>query len=137
MRFELGTSARVLVIDDSPTARTVMNTLLSNAGYKVFVIPSAIGATQLIYERSIDVVLIDLNMPGLSGERLIGLLRSNPKLQRLILIVVSGENEEELERVRTGGQVNAVLRKEDIGPPLLQALQRLLAGARGLRRLEL
>jgi CheY-like chemotaxis protein len=133
VRTELRSSIRVLVIDDSVVARTMMVELLSSAGYSVFSIPSAIGATRIIYQHSIDVVLVDLGMPGLSGDKLIGLLRSNPKLRRLILIVVSGESDEELARLLAEGNVQAVFRKRDIEERLLRELQHLLLASSASR----
>src|SRR5262245_15144695 len=88
---------RVLVIDDSVSARTAAKDVLVHAGFEVYALPSAIGATRLILRNRIEAVVVDLSMPGLSGDRLVALIRQNPRLRELIVVIVSGESAEELE----------------------------------------
>src|SRR5690242_9871422 len=87
------TKIRVLVIDDSDAARAAVNAVLAPAGYEVHQLPSAIGATRTILRNGIDAVILDISMPGLSGDRLIELLRSNPRFNDLVIVVVSGDPE--------------------------------------------
>lgn len=118
---------RVLVIDDSVSARTAAKEILDRAGFEVFALPSAIGATRLILRNRIEAVVVDLSMPGLSGDRLVGLLRENPRLRGLIVVIVSGESPEELKRVAESTQVDGVLSKESMGRELPTLLRRRFA----------
>ena len=123
-------SSRVLVIDDSESARLAIRAELSGAGFDVYSLPSAIGATRMLVRRSIDAVVIDLGMPGLSGDLLVGLLRRNPRLRSLVIVVVSGEREEELERVAREIDVDAVLAKDRIPMELSGLIAELLRSRR-------
>jgi len=125
MTSEPSSTSRVLVIDDSAVARTTIVEILSAAGYVVYSLPSAIGATRMIYQHAIGVVLVDLGMPGLSGDKLIGLIRNNPRLKDLVLVVVSGESEQELARLEAEGFVDAVIPKRDASLRLLGELRRV------------
>ena len=125
------TLTNVLIIDDSPAARATMAAALRIAGFGVFELSSAIGATRTILRNDIAAVVVDLSMPGLSGDKLVGLLRSNARLSQLIIIVVSGQSGEELERIANECRVDAVLAKREINHRLVHLLDSLLRNSSG------
>lgn len=119
------TRRKVLVIDDSDTARHALRDLLLLADYDVLLLPSAIGATRLILQQRVEAVIVDLSMPGLSGDRLIEVLRKNPRLHKLVIVLVSGESEAELQQVRHKVDVQAVMSKTSVKYELVPMLERL------------
>lgn len=125
---------RVLIIDDSAAARMKMEELLFAAGYETMSLPSAIGATRTILRNNINVVVADVSMPGLSGDRLVNLLRDNPRLKHLGVIIVTGRDEEELQRIRRETDANAVIAKANLDRLLVSAVEAIVgrpgAGAR-------
>jgi CheY-like chemotaxis protein len=123
------TKIRVLVIDDSDAARAAVNAVLAPAGYEVHQLPSAIGATRTILRNGIDAVILDISMPGLSGDRLIELLRSNPRFNDLVIIVVSGDPEN-LKRISDTLPVDGVVPKSQIQSRLELTLARALSSAK-------
>lgn len=56
-----------LVVDDSPTARTVMTALLREAGFSTSSVGSAAEATAFLRNSTVDFCTLDLNMPGMDG----------------------------------------------------------------------
>lgn len=127
---------RVLIIDDSDTARaTIANTLL-DAGYQVFEISSAIGATRTILRNHIEAVVVDVSMPGLSGDMLIKVLRKNVRFVDLTIIVVSGTEQQGLDAIRQSGEADGVLSKAQIPTELVQLLGRLLTQPRRPRTVQ-
>lgn len=115
---------KALVIDDSETARTAIGNVLSRSGWEVFELPSAIGATRTILRYEIDAVILDLSMPGLTGDKLVSVLRSNPKLRGLVVIIVSGRPPRELAMVRERVAADAVLSKDEVSSVLMPTLYR-------------
>lgn len=109
-----GKDCSVLVIDDSDIARTKMVELLTAAGMKVVSRASPIGATRVILTSDINVVVIDLLMPGMRGDRLAALFRGNPRLASLGVVLVSGESESELNRLRVEVGADAVVSKSNL-----------------------
>jgi len=82
-----GLASRVLVVDDSAVAREVLSTILRRDGFDVEIVSSAQAAFQRIMQRRPDVVLLDLEMPGMGGlEFLERIMRSMP----LPVVVCSG-----------------------------------------------
>src|SRR5262245_54945747 len=102
---------KVLVVDDDPTARELLSSELAQAGYETLSLPSSIGVTRFIQEQNIEVVIIDVHMPSLRGDRLAKLLRGNPKFAKLVVILVSGESEVELEPLSSTVGADAVISK--------------------------
>lgn len=58
---------RALVVDDSPTARTVITRVLQAGNFKAISVGSADEATKFLAEHEVDLVTLDLQMPGLDG----------------------------------------------------------------------
>ncbi|MDB4993630.1 MAG: Response regulator [Myxococcaceae bacterium] len=66
---------RVLIVDDDPLRLELVHRGLSFAGFEVSTLGSPIGATSALRNFAPDIVLIDVDIPGLPGDRLMGLLR--------------------------------------------------------------
>jgi DNA-binding response OmpR family regulator len=58
---------RILVVDDEPQIRRIMRAVLVAKGYEVFEAESGENALALIRSSKFDLVLLDINMPGISG----------------------------------------------------------------------
>lgn len=65
--------AEVLVVDDSAVSREVLRAVLSQAGFEVHTAANAEIALRRVAERPIGVVVLDLNLPGISGLELMAL----------------------------------------------------------------
>ena len=79
---------RILVIDDDADALQILTDYLELEGYEV--LPTADGATgmQLLASQPVELVITDLNLPGISGMDVIDIIRKNyPRVQ---VIVVTG-----------------------------------------------
>ncbi|WP_437600770.1 response regulator [Sorangium sp. So ce590] len=116
----------VLVIDDSEIAREEVCRVLGAAGFQVIALPSPIGATQAIVRHQARIVVLDVFMPTIRGDRLLTLFRKNQRLGHLSVILMSGHSEKELEQLQMEVQADAVLSKRHLDR--LPALVRRLAG---------
>lgn len=84
---------KVLVVDDNELIRKIVNTYLSKRGYDVFLCEGPFGVLNKVKEFIPDVILMDLNMPGLSGKTLTDLLRKERTRIGCKLLVFSSEDE--------------------------------------------
>ena len=89
----------VLVIDDDEIAREYLCDVLRRAGFIVDDLPSTIGVTNKIVRDKYHVVVLDVMMPAIRGDKLAGLLRKNPHLQGLGVVLVSGAPASELTQL--------------------------------------
>jgi CheY-like chemotaxis protein len=119
---------RVLVIDDSDIARQSMAAALKGAGCEVFERSSPIGASADIVRNEIQAVVIDMNMPIMSGGRFAELVRQNPRFAKIVLVMVTGDSVEELQELGQRVQADAVLAKKSAAAELVPTVLRLLRG---------
>lgn len=118
----MSTHPRVLVIDDDEVAREAMREILEGAGCVVIDASSPIGATKSIVDNRIDVIVLDVMMPDISGDKLATLLRSNPRMHQLSIILVSGVDATKLAQLAAGVKADALVAKADIHRELSQAV---------------
>ncbi|MDA8155383.1 MAG: response regulator [Actinomycetota bacterium] len=109
-----GRKKTILVIDDDEKLLMTTKELLENEGYKVLTHMRAFGATAAVGLIKPDLVLLDINMPGLSGDRLAYLLRSNEKTRDVPVVFYSSNDEDTLRRAVTTHKVSGYIAKGDI-----------------------
>jgi DNA-binding response OmpR family regulator len=118
---------RVLVIDDDDLAREYLCTVLRRAGFAVFDLPSTLGATVRITRDEIQVVVLDVMMPSIRGDKLATLLRKNSALAELGVVLVSSCPRSELDSLALDFDAEAVVGKDEARTKLVDAV---LAAAR-------
>ncbi|MDR3752146.1 MAG: response regulator [Terracidiphilus sp.] len=69
------TTARLLIVDDEPSIRTSMSHVLTEIGYGVRTANDGFAALRELRQEVPDIVLSDLNMPGMSGFELLTVVR--------------------------------------------------------------
>ncbi len=115
---------RVLVIDDDDVARDVIIDVLQQEGHQVTSLPSPIGATKHIVDQQVDVVVLDVMMPSMRGDKLAMLLARNPKLKHLGVVLVTGAKLEEMNALLDELGSVAVVPKGGIQTELVPAVRK-------------
>ena len=87
------TSARILVVDDEPQIRRVLKSALSAQGYEVFDARSGEEALDAIRERRFELVLLDVNMPGIGGLEACRQIRPTSDIAIIMLTVRDAEQD--------------------------------------------
>ena len=80
----------VLLVEDDGWLRYIMAELLADDGYEVVEATTGTQALALVEERAPDVVVLDLNLPEMSGLEVLHELRANEQTLALPVIVMSG-----------------------------------------------
>src|SRR5579875_2937196 len=86
-------SGRVLVVDDEPQLRRVMRTALGANGYEAFEARTGEEALEALRENSPDLVLLDMNMPGMGGMAACRAIRAQSEAAILVLSVRDSEKD--------------------------------------------
>jgi len=90
--------AKVLIIDDEPNVRTLLDMLLRPMGYDVMLADNGWTGLQLYRQEHPDVILLDLNMPKLDGLAVLKQIRSVDSKQPVIVLTgdTSPDREQEV-----------------------------------------
>ncbi|MDP2834893.1 MAG: hybrid sensor histidine kinase/response regulator [Pseudomonadota bacterium] len=89
---------RILVADDSITTRTLEQSILENAGYRVQVAADGEQAWEALHNGSFDLLITDVEMPELDGFELTRRIRSDAHLADLPVVIVTSLGSEEHRR---------------------------------------
>jgi two-component system phosphate regulon response regulator PhoB len=81
----------VLLVEDDRSVRRYLEVTLQRSGYRVVTAGDGLEAMKLALSNDIDVVVTDAIMPHLSGQELARFLRSNSKVSRLPIILLTGQ----------------------------------------------
>jgi CheY-like chemotaxis protein len=88
-----GARRKVLVVDDCPTIRKLVTLTLEARGYQVRAAGDGYEAVDMLRDHGVpDLVLLDIDMPGMDGYQLCKLLRQNPDTTRLPILMLSGKD---------------------------------------------
>jgi two-component system, chemotaxis family, sensor histidine kinase and response regulator WspE len=89
----------VLVVDDSLTVRELERKLLSSRGYEVEVAVDGMDGWNAVRTGDFHLVVTDIDMPRMDGIELVTLIRKDPNLKSLPVVIVSYKDREE-DRLR-------------------------------------
>lgn len=121
--------ARILVADDALTTRTAMKALLEIAGYDVISAADGVEALRLLRETPCQLVVSDVQMPGLDGLGLTRAIRAEETLMRLpVVLVTSLDSPEDRAAGREAGADGYLIKREVDRGALLDLVRQLLPG---------
>ncbi|WP_199728843.1 response regulator, partial [Corallococcus sp. CA053C] len=92
---------RILIVDDSEMTARIIEADLVSKGFEVHIADSADKATKIILKKQTrpDLVLLDVRMPNVNGEQFCRFIKSNSLFKGIKVLLCSGENVEELQRI--------------------------------------
>jgi two-component system cell cycle response regulator DivK len=80
---------RILVVDDNEDNRQILIDLLSGAGYEVIEAVTGLDAVTIATREVPDLVLMDIQLPGIDGHEATRRIKSQPALARIPVIAVT------------------------------------------------
>jgi PAS domain S-box-containing protein len=117
-------AGKILVVDDEAVVRSMAKRGLERYGYEVELAESGPEAVEAVRAGGVDAVLLDLSMPGMSGqETLVELRKLNA---RLPVLLSSGYNEAETMRLFVGMDVAGFIQKPYSSPHLAKRIKATL-----------
>ncbi len=94
-------AGRILVVDDDPQIRRAMRTTLTGRGYEVADARTGEEALEALRSGNYDLVLLDMNMPGMGGIETCRLIRSSSEVA-IIMLTVSNSEKDKVEALDAG-----------------------------------
>jgi CheY-like chemotaxis protein len=92
-----GRGTKVLLVEDEEQLRRVMKDLLEREGYLVSEARDGIQALDQVDRHAPDIIVLDLNLPGLDGYSVLQQLRSRPATRTIPVMVLTAKGDEDNE----------------------------------------
>ncbi len=117
---------KILVIDDDPDMTRILEDILTPHNYEVLVAHDGMSAVEKTNQERIDLILLDIRMPLLSGFWFADIFRQRPQTKGVPVIVMSAlAGEEEVKKAYSLG-ARAYLKKPFRSEELLTVIQKAL-----------
>ncbi|MDD5697563.1 MAG: SpoIIE family protein phosphatase [Victivallaceae bacterium] len=102
---EVAAKTRIMIIDDTADNLSLLNKLLTEQGYEIALFPKAELALRALALNIPDLILLDINMPGMNGFEFCAELKKNARYREIPIIFLSAMQDiaDKLNAFRTGG----------------------------------
>jgi DNA-binding response OmpR family regulator len=118
--------ARILVIDDEPSLRNLLEVELRQAGFTILLSGNAEEGLRLVHEQKPDGVILDLNLPDIPGAEVCKRIRQDPAVGMVPILVLTGCDTEDLPASCLEGGADDFLQKPFNTKELIARLRALL-----------
>jgi response regulator RpfG family c-di-GMP phosphodiesterase len=122
---------RILLVDDDSALRTLLRTTFEVADVAVVEADSAAAARRKIRANKPDVIVLDVNMPGMTGLELCALLKAEPATKDIPIVLLTGSDTGSADAAKKAG-ADAFVRKPFSPLELLAVAERLAGGLYGV-----
>ena len=124
----VNTNKLIAVIDDEPDFLLTISSILKRKGFRV-ITGSAESAVNPILEKSPDLILLDINLPGKSGLEICRQVKSGKSTKDIPIVIVSGNAD--IRYAYKGCYADNYLQKPFGVPQLINVISKLFKGNRG------
>ncbi|HLM75816.1 MAG TPA: response regulator [Polyangiaceae bacterium] len=119
--------AKVIIVDDDANFCALVIRSLRRAGFDAACHTSPFGTLNAIRKGSFDLVILDINMPGLDGPSLVKLLRETKGLEQTKILLYSLCEEDMLRKIAREAGVTGWVKKSSSQNELIGAVTSALA----------
>lgn len=126
---ELPTSpsnGRILVVDDEPHIRRMLEAVLGSRGYDVTTASDGLQGLHDLGETSVDLVILDLMMPGANGLEILSQIRTDPTRSSTPVIILTAKGQDTDREAALAGGADDFLTKPFSPKKLLARIEEIL-----------
>lgn len=119
---------KILLVDDESFILNATASMLRSAGHEVHVCEQWACVASTVRTHQPDLVLLDYNMPALTGDKICQILKRNVMNDRMRVVLYSAEPESDLIRITTECGADGYIRKNVPARELLERITQLADG---------
>jgi DNA-binding response OmpR family regulator len=120
---------RILVVDGEPHIRRVLESILGSRGFDVLMASDGMQGLDEWGEERIDLVILDLMMPGGAGLEILSKIRSNPRRSDTPVIILTAKGQDTDREAALAGGANDFLTKPFSPKKLIARIEEILGDA--------
>ena len=125
--------SKILVAEDSDVQRGVLTAIVeSRKNYEVIEANNGTDAMKLVYKTNPDVVILDVEMPGMNGLQICYRMKNDPKIGHIPVMIVTATSQNSKmsdEQLRERARADDFITKPFQSADILKRIDRLLADA--------
>jgi len=99
---------RILIVDDEPDMRMLLRMTLERSGFDVEEAETGEEAVAMAGDASIDLVLLDMNLPGIDGLEAAAAIRQDGRIDLPLIILTAASDATLPERAEAGGCTDVI-----------------------------
>ena len=122
-------SRRILVVDDAPSVTGVVQFVLDAEGYESEIVEDGRHAIAAVERARPDLILLDLNVPGLNGYEIAEKLHERPEMAGIPIILLTGTRESATNPRLAGYPIKDIVLKPFSPKELIGRIRRVLDGS--------
>lgn len=119
-------NAHILVVDDEPHIRRVLSAVLGSSGYDVTMASNGSEGLAELGVEAIDLVILDLMMPGANGLEILSRIRTHPERSATPVIILTAKGQDTDREAALAGGANDFLTKPFSPKKLLARIEEIL-----------
>jgi CheY-like chemotaxis protein len=124
------TMARILVVEDEIDTRMVLGKFLTIAGHNVLQAANGWEALLVLDTTSVDLILLDVMMPGMDGVTFLQILRQAKKHKEMPVVLITALDVSDIaQRTRAFGVQGILPKTQRLLDDLIKTVQRILSSA--------
>ena len=128
------TSAKVMVVDDDPVVLSTLRELLELEGFEVVTVEGPLAFWEALLESEPDILVLDIEMPHISGVELCRVVRNDPRWEELPILFLSVHTDpDSIQRV-FDAKADDFVGKPIVGPELITRITNRIERARSARK---
>ncbi|HTL39394.1 MAG TPA: response regulator [Methylomirabilota bacterium] len=85
-------SKKILIVEDDPSISELIKTILDDQGFTTYTCLDGKGVLKMAKELMPNVILLDLQIPGVTGENVTRLIKNNRETAHIPVIIISAQN---------------------------------------------
>jgi DNA-binding response OmpR family regulator len=118
--------ARIMIIDDDDNFGELTKQRLEGAGFEVIFHRGAFGTLNAVHAHKCDLLVVDVNMPGLRGDHLTRLIRETEGIQDTKVLLCSSMDVEPLQKLAAESGAHGYLSKAAAKRDLISKIRQIL-----------
>ncbi|MGB0542550.1 MAG: response regulator transcription factor [Longimicrobiales bacterium] len=117
---------RILVFDDEPHIRRVLEVILGSSGFDVVLASDGMQGLDNLSREPVDLILLDLMMPGANGLEILSKIRANPERANTPVIILTAKGQDTDREAALAGGASDFLTKPFSPKKLIARIEEIL-----------
>lgn len=116
-------SKRILIIEDNPTYRRLLEMRLNSHGYDTLAAENGVDGLAAVKKEKPDLIIVDLMIPGMDGHRVCRELKRDPEVSHIPVVILTCRNQTKDIELARKENVDAYVLKSMMNRVLLSVLK--------------